>query len=177
MKISFLYFELDGMKKKNLKNDGKPYTVSPFDLIWDGDYYYLTGYCDERESVRTFRVDRIMNTPDILADQPACPKPETYDINRYTTEAFRMFTTDEAVEVSLLCENVVMKSIVDKFGMGISTRSVGKDKFRVKVKVCTGPTFYRWIFGSGGKIKIEGPEEVRDEYREMLKQALESEGL
>ena len=51
-----------------------------------------------------------------------------------------------------------------KFGMGISTRSVGKDKFRVKVKVCTGPTFYRWIFGSGGKIKIEGPKEVRDEY-------------
>lgn len=65
--------------------------------------------------------------------------------------------------------------IVDKFGMGIRTKSIGKDKFRVKVKVCTSPTFYRWIFGSGGKIKIEGSEEVRDEYREMLKQALESE--
>ena len=61
--------------------------------------------------------------------------------------------------------------------LGISTRSVGKDKFRVKVKVCTGPTFYRWIFGSGGKIKIESPEEVRDEYIEKLQQALESEGL
>ena len=173
VKISFLYFELDGKKRQVPKNDGKPYTVSPFDLIWDGDYYYLTGYCDERESVRTFRVDRIMNTPDILADQPVEPRPETYDVSRYTTEAFRMFTTDEAVEVSLLCDNVVMKSIVDKFGMGISTKSVGEDKFRVKVKVCTGPTFYRWVFGSSGKIKIEGPEEVRDEYREMLKQALD----
>lgn len=58
-KISFLYFELDGRKKQVLKNNGKPYTVSPFDLIWDGDFYYLTGYCDEREGVRTFRVDHI----------------------------------------------------------------------------------------------------------------------
>ena len=27
VKISFLYFELDGKKKQVLKNDGKPYTV------------------------------------------------------------------------------------------------------------------------------------------------------
>ena len=35
------------------------------------------------------------NTPDIRADQPVEPKPETYDVSRYTTEVFRMFTTDE----------------------------------------------------------------------------------
>ena len=52
-----LYYEHDGKKKQVLKNDGRPYTVSPFDLILDGDFYYLTGYCDERDSVRTFRVD------------------------------------------------------------------------------------------------------------------------
>ena len=86
-----------------------------------------------------------------------------------------MFATDEPVEVTLLCENKVMKSVVDKFGMGISTRSVGKDKFRVKVKVCTGPTFYRWVFGSDGTIRIEGPEEVKGEYRERLKKALEDQ--
>ena len=57
MKISFYYSELNGKKKEVLRNDVKLYTVSPFDLIWDGDYYYLTGYCDEREFVRTYRVD------------------------------------------------------------------------------------------------------------------------
>lgn len=48
------------------RNDGKPYTVSPFDLIWDGDYYYLIGYCDEREAVRIYRVDRIKKQPEML---------------------------------------------------------------------------------------------------------------
>ncbi len=42
-KISFFYFDYDGKKRHILKNDGAPYTVSPYDLIWDGDYYYLTG--------------------------------------------------------------------------------------------------------------------------------------
>ena len=173
-KISFYYFELDGKKKQVLRNDGKPYTVSPYDLIWDGDYYYLTGFCDERDAIRTFRVDRIKKQPELLAEK-ALPKPDSYDVTRYTTEVFRMFATDEPVEVTLLCDNKVMKSVVDKFGMGISTRSVGKDKFRVKVKVCTGPTFYRWVFGSGGTIRIEGPEKVKEEYRERLKKALEDQ--
>lgn len=171
-KISFLYYELDGKKKQVLKNNGKPYTVSPFDLIWDGDFYYLTGFCDERESVRTFRVDRIKKQPEILEDPAVC-KPDDYDVAKYTTEVFRMFATDEAVEVTLLCDNVVMKSIVDKFGMDVKTKSIGSDQFEVKVKVCAGPTFYRWVFGSGGKIRIQSPDEIKEEYRSMLLHAID----
>ena len=171
VKISFYYFELNGKKKKVFRNDGKPYTVSPFDLIWDGDYYYLTGFCDERSAVRTFRVDRISQQPELLAEK-AVEKPEGYDVSKYTTEVFRMFSTDEAIDVTLRCENCVMKSVVDKFGMKIKTTSLEDDMFRTTVKVCAGPTFYRWVFGAGGKIVIESPIETRNEYREMLQKAL-----
>ena len=164
VKISFYYSELNGKKKEVLRNDGKPYTVSPFDLIWDGDYYYLTGYCDEREAVRTYRVDRIKKQPELLTEK-AVKKPKGYDVSKYTTEVFRMFSTDEAVDVTLLCDNCCMKSVVDKFGMKIKTRSVGEEQFRTTVKVCAGPTFYRWVFGAGGKIVIESPIETRNEYR------------
>ena len=171
VKISFYYFELNGKKKEVLRNDGKPYTVSPFDLIWDGDYYYLTGYCDEREAVRAYRVDRIKKQPELLKEK-AVKKPKGYDVSKYTTEVFRMFSTDKAVDVTLLCDNCCMKSVVDKFGMKIKTRSVGEEQFRITVKVCAGPTFYRWVFGAGGKIVIESPIETRNEYREMLQNAL-----
>ena len=103
MKISFYYSELNGKKKEVLKNDGKPYTVSPFDLIWDGDYYYLTGCCDEREAVRTYRVDRIKKQPEIMKEK-AVKKPKGYNVSKYTTEVFRMFSTDEAVDVTLRCD-------------------------------------------------------------------------
>lgn len=173
VKISFYYFELNGKKKKVLRNDGKPYTVSPFDLIWDGDFYYLTGFCDERSAIRTFRVDRISQQPELLAEK-AMEKPDGYDVSKYTTEVFRMFSTDEPIDVTLRCENCVMKSVVDKFGMKIKTSSVEDDMFRTTVKVCASPTFYRWVFGACGKIVIEGPEEVRQSYREMIQKALDS---
>lgn len=74
--------------------------------------------------------------------------------------------------MTLLCDNCCMKSVVDKFGMKIKTRSVGEEQFRITVKVCASPTFYRWVFGAGGKIVIESPIETRNEYREMLQKAL-----
>lgn len=42
-KIAFHYTDLDVAKNRHLTNDGQEYTV-----IWDGDYYYLRGFCDER---------------------------------------------------------------------------------------------------------------------------------
>lgn len=99
-------------------------------------------------------------------------KPDGYDVSKYTTEVFRMFSTDEPINVTLRCENCVMKSVIDKFGMKIKTTSLDADTFRTTVKVCAGPTFYRWVFGAGGKIVIESPIETRNEYREMLQNAL-----
>ena len=171
VKISFEYFDYNGKKKHVLKNDGKPYTVSPYDLIWDGDYYYLTGFCDERGEVRTFRVDRIESCPELL-EEKAVKKPKSYKVDKYTQEVFRMFATDEVTEVVLDCDNDAMKAVVDHFGTGVRTKAVGKDRFRAKVKVCAGPTFFRWVFGWEGKIIIREPEEIREAYRKMLEDAL-----
>ncbi len=173
VKISFYYSELNGKKKEVLRNDRKPYTVNPFDLIWDGDYYYLTGYCDEREAVRTYRVDRIKKQPELLKEK-AVKKPKGYNVSKYTTEVFRMFSTDEAVDVTLLCDNCCMNDVVDKFGKKVKISSVGEEQFRTMVKVCTSQTFYRWVFGSTGKIVIEGPVEVRNAYKKMLQESLDS---
>ena len=83
-----------------------------------------------------------------------------------------MFSTDEAVDVTLRCDNCCMNAVVDKFGKKVKISSVGEEQFRTTVKVCTSPTFYRWVFGFNGKIKIAGPQQVTDEYKEMLLSAL-----
>ncbi len=167
-KISFRYFTYDGRKNRVLKNDGDPYTVSPYDLIWDGDYYYLTGYCDERGEVRVFRVDRIERRLEVL-DEPAVKPPRGYRVEKYTNEVFRMFATQETTEVRLLCENDMMKAVIDRFGAKVRTKVVDKDHFRATVKVCASPTFFRWVFGWNGKVMIEGPETVRAQYAEILR--------
>lgn len=166
-KISFYYFDYDNRKKHVLKNDGAPYIVSPYDLIYDGDYYYMTGFCDEREGIRTFRVDRIEKQPELLPDT-AVKRPKGYRIERYTQEVTRMYSTKETVEVSILCEAELMKVVIDRFGVNVRSKPVGENQFRASVKVCPSPTFFRWVFGWNGKMHIDGPKEVRDSYLEAL---------
>lgn len=170
-KISFCYTDFDVNKNRYVTNEGKPYTVSPYTLMWDGDYYYLRGYCDERQAMRTFRLDRIEKQPDVLRDA-ALPKPENYSIAEYSKSVFRMFDTDEPVEVTLLCSASNMKVIIDNFGMDVDTTPIDNKHFQVRVKVCTSPTFYRWVFGFGRSIKILGPDKVIEEYKDMCKETL-----
>ena len=78
-KISFRYFAYTSAKKKALKNDGIPYVLSPYTLTWNGDCYYVVGWSDKHGKVATFRVDRIFETPEILAEK-AVVKPKEYSI-------------------------------------------------------------------------------------------------
>lgn len=166
-KISLYYLDYDRQKRPVRKNAGEPYTLSPYDLIWDGDYYYVTGFCDERGEVRIFRVDRIERQPKQLPEA-AVSRPKGYRVEHYTQEVFRMFASQETEKVTLLCENEVMRVMIDQFGKAVNTMPVGEQRFRAEVMVCPGPTFYRWVFGWGGKISIEGPEKLREEYRMLL---------
>ena len=62
-----------------------------------------------------------------------------------------MFSTDEAVDVTLRCDNCCMNAVVDKFGKKVKTSSVGEKQFRTTVKVCTSPTFYCWYSDLQGR--------------------------
>lgn len=173
-KISFLYYDYAPNKRIILKNSGEPYTISPYDLIWDGDYYYVTGLCDERNSIRTFRVDRIKKQPIILQDSIVL-SPDDYDVQRYTNEVFRMFDTDISEEVQLLCCNDVMKNVIDQFGKKIKTVIVDEGHFMATVQVCVSPTFFSWIFGFNGKIVLNSPDEVREKFKEQIERMMHAQ--
>ena len=171
-RISFFYTDIDGRRRVVLRNHGKPYILSPYTLLWNGDYYYLLGYDHNKGEMRTYRVDRIADQPQILKEA-ADPAPEDFDLGRYTREVFRMFDNEELQEVDLLCSYEVMKGVVDQFGMDIKIKRAGTGWFGLKVTVCTSVTFYAWVFQWAGRIRIAGPEKAREEYRQMALKALE----
>jgi len=174
-KICFQYTKYSNHKRKVMKNNGEYYTVSPYALVWNGDYYYMIGWCDNREHMRHFRVDRIYKTPLILENETAVPKPKDFNISNYSQKFFRMFENDKTVEVDLLCSDGMMNGIVDHFGTKVKTEEVDKQHFKATVNVSPSPVFYRWIFGWGGSIKILGPDVVKNEYKKMLLKAIDLE--
>lgn len=174
-RISFLYTDYNMKKQQILRNEGNPYTVSPYALVWNGDYYYLVGWYHEKERMNTFRVDRILTQPTVLKED-AEPQPEDFDISKYTREVFRMYDTQETAEVTLLCDSSVMRGIIDKFGEDVRIRARDESHFAATVSVCPSPTFYGWVFQWGGLIKIEGPADVKEGYFEMARQAFNLPG-
>lgn len=169
-KISFKYYEYDANKQKVMRNDGLPYVFSPYALIWNGDYYYTVGYSDKHGKVTSFRVDRIFSTPELL-EQDAFPEPKEFSVSDYTKTVFRMYD-EKRVTVELLCENQVMKSVIDRFGEDVETQIFDKKHFIARVEVAMSPNFFGWVFGFEKSIRILGPLEARRRYRTMLNRGL-----
>lgn len=45
--------------------------------------------------------------------------------------------------------------------------------FRVQTEVSASPTFFGWVFGFNGKVQILAPENLKEQYRQMLTKATE----
>lgn len=169
-KVRFQYGDFDADKHKVLRNAGEIYINSPYGCLWNDDFYYLVGYSEKREKVVTFRVDRIVDLE--IMDEDIVPEPADFDMSDYARIVIEMFD-GEPREVELLCDNELMKSVIDKFGENIKTERVSEEQFKAIVNVSTSKTFYAWCFRFAGQMKIIAPERVRDEYQEMAKKILE----
>ena len=171
-KIKFKYYDYDINKYKQLRNDGKSYVLSPYTLVWNGDYYYVVGYSDKHKSIGNFRVDRIESTPEILFDM-AVPMPADFNVSEYISKVFQMYDAKRET-VQLKCTADMMKVIIDRFDDDVQTKVVDENHFIATVEVALSPNFYGWLFGFGDKIRLISPDYVVEEYRQLLKKELEN---
>ena len=164
-KIAFRYFDYSPAKERVHRNGGKVYSVSPYALLWNNDTYYLVGFHEHRQQIAKFRVDRIDGLQ--ITQEAALQKPEDFDVSAYFTQEFSMLT-GKTRHVTLLCENALMNSIIDRFGEDAPTQIVDKNHFTVEATVDLSSNFYGWVFASGGKMKITVPQEAVDGFQRML---------
>lgn len=164
-KIKFKYFEYNANKEKVLRYDGYTYTLSPCVLVWNNDMYYVVGVYKDKKGFAKFRIDRMCEL-EITDKQGAelCGEP---DMSAFFEKEFSMMN-GEACRVELLCENVLMSSIVDKFGDDVKTEIVDEEHFKTIVDVHLSGNFYGWVFASKGKMQILTPERARDEFQGVV---------
>lgn len=169
--ISFQYYSFNEKKQKVLRLDGYHYRLSPYRLVWNGDYYYVVGYykSHKNESVTSFRVDRIYDVPEEI-DAEFIPLPAGFDLDRHLNTMYHMFSTDRK-NVTLLCENRMMDAIVDRFGEKVATEVADPEHFAAHVEVAVNNVFFSWIFGFLGKVVIASPDDVREDYEKMVGKA------
>ncbi len=161
--ITFQYFEYTPKKEKILKHDGYKYRFSPYAMIWNRDCYYAVGWSEKHGKIAQFRVDRMTAVEPL--EQTAVQTLD-FDPAEYVRKVFGMYP-DNLCTVELLCDNEIMRSVIDRFGENVQTETVDEQHFRATVEVAPSPPFFSWVFTFSGKIRIVSPAAVLEEMRDM----------
>lgn len=167
-RINFKYVEYTAEKKKVYKHNGCIYEFSPYALLWHNDCYYVLGYSERHGRIVKFRVDRIEKGE--ITDKSAVKKPAGFEAVTYLKNIIVMY--DGKMEtVQLKCTDDMMKVIIDRFGKDVHTQ-LCDGGFIAEVNVSVSPTFFGWVFGFAGKIKVLSPQAIVNDYKKALGKAV-----
>ena len=161
-KIKFKEFVWNPQKQRLLKNDGKISMVTPIRLECKGKYRLIAF---DGKSVRSYLVDRLLDV------EPSDEKNSlsVADRERFLNEAENI----ECANVRIQFAKDFLSDIFERFGLGITVLSSNEGSVEASVKVKLDDEFYSWIFSNSELVKILSPENVCNEYKMRLLNALD----
>lgn len=162
------YFEWNEHKQRLLRKGGEEYRLSPFALCWYDEFYYLVAYDSDAQKVKHFRVDKMLRTRMTEEPREGAEAFADFDMAIYSQRAFGMYGGEE-VNVRILAENSLAGVVLDRFGLNVTILNHG-DRFEFCTKVMVSPTFYAWVLGFGGQMKILSPEPVARRAEELARE-------
>lgn len=169
--ITFNYFEYSIDKKKQLKHDGELYTVSPFQLIWENDNYYLACYCFKHKKICRYRVDRMTNVSLTDEKRRQLTESENYELKNQRS-LYSMYGGEEET-VQIQFDNSLINVVIDRFGERVICHQNSENTFYINADVQISPTFWGWLFQFGSKAKILGPSQAVSMAEEKIKELTE----
>lgn len=168
-KVSFVYFHLDENKNKVYNKDKKRYVFNPLSLIWSKDNYYLLCYDDRHDGTSRYRIDKMENVT--VEDEPILEKEEfkDFDSETYRKQVFSMFGGG-LEEVTIQFDKELLSDIYDKFGTDIEIQRKYGGALETTLSVQVSKTFFLWVVGTLGKVKIIEPNNVKERFDSFIKE-------
>ena len=166
-RISFVYFKYDAAKRKALQHNGERYIETPVRLVYAEGYYYLVVFNEKHDDFANYRVDR-MDRIEVL-DEPALKNEriDTFDARELESREFGMYS-GEPVAATLLVDEEIMGAVIDRFGKDVESVPTGEKQARVYATVMKSPVLFGWLAQFGGRVRIEKPTALAQEYRAYL---------
>lgn len=168
-KVSFVYFHLDENKNKVYHKGKKRYVFNPLSLIWSKDNYYLLCYDDRHDGTSRYRIDKM---EDVTVEvEPILEKEEfsNFDSETYRKQIFSMFG-GELEEVTIQFDKELLSDIYDKFGTDIEIHRKYGGSLETTLSVQVSKTFFLWVVGTLGKVKIIEPNNVKERFDSFVKE-------
>lgn len=171
--ISFQYTKWTLSKERQLKRGGARYQISPWQMIWQDENYYLIGVDEKSNVVKHYRVDKMLKIVTEKEPRNGAELFEKFDSARFVSGTFGMFGGREE-NISLEFENHLVGVMIDRFGQDIMIMAKDSEHSVTRIQVNVSTQFYGWLAALGNSVRLLTPANVRKEYRDFLKKALEN---
>lgn len=169
-KITFKYlsYSIGDMRQQIERRKGAIYTVSPFQLLINDGNYYLLAFDEQRQDMRTYRVDRMKDIRFTGEARDGAEVFEAIDLKTYTKRVFSMYGGEQKlVEIRFI--KPLLDAVVDRFGTkDVQYAKVDERHFGVTAKVEISDQFFGWLLGFGKKAKLLYPDDVIDQFRAYM---------
>lgn len=171
-KLSFKYFYYDSNKNKVLRNGGAPYVVSPISLLWNDENYYLVALDEAADTVKNFRVDKMLATKVLSEKAKVDERTEKFNPADYSRKIFGMFGGKEEL-VTIECKETLAGVMLDRFGSELVFTKTDFG-FKFTTRLIISPNFFAWVLGFGSDLRIAAPDNVRRELLVLLREIAEN---
>lgn len=169
-RITFRYFQWNVKREMAFKHQGAWYEISPWELVWHDENYYMIGYDGAADTIKYYRVDKMK---DIALKEEKREGGEAYaafDMTSFSRKLFSMFDGEKR-RVKLEFENSLSGVVVDRFGRDIPLIPSDENHFTLSTDIFVNQQFFGWLFAMGTKARIVEPEAVVKRWREALSAA------
>lgn len=170
VQISYRYFNYGPNQDKIYRKNGDRYTVSPWEMIYVDDNYYLLAW--DTYKFKHFRVDRMEDVQLTHMPRVAQEEFQKIDMSAYTKYTFSMYG-GEPQPVTMVFDNDMAGAVMDRFGSRIMMMREDDAHFRITVNVAVSGQFFGWVFGLGKKARIVAPESVKEQLKKELAAVME----
>ncbi|MGN1187195.1 MAG: helix-turn-helix transcriptional regulator [Lachnospiraceae bacterium] len=170
-RISFRYFQWNVKRQMEYKHGGSLYRISPWELVWHDENYYMVGYDAEADGIKYYRVDKMKDIT--LLEEKREGKEvyeESFDKSSFSRKLFSMFD-GEKCRVKLEFDNSLAGVVIDRFGRETPLIPVDEGHFTISADIYVSQQFFGWLFAMGTKARIVEPQGVVDKWKAALKAA------
>jgi predicted DNA-binding transcriptional regulator YafY len=161
-RIRFAYRSHDGAASRR---HIEPYAVMHTDGRW-----YLIGHCLSRRAMRTFRLDRVT---DIEVGTATFRRPAGFDARRYLEERMPFIQSDYQIDlwIDMPIEHAQQTfshlRVAAEPHQGGTRLRCGRDRLKM---------FAAMLLGTGCRIVVYSPIELRETFRQLARQAMDAAG-
>jgi proteasome accessory factor B len=141
---------------------GERRRVAPAQLRFLRGWWYLVGWDLDRDTARTFRVDRIEGAPTVGAPGSGRPPADFDPATPWSGEPWQA-GEDEPVEVTIWADAVAAARVVAAVGPGAPVVRGPDGEVEVRLQVTNVDALRTWLLDLGEHAEVRAPAAVRDD--------------